>query len=255
MKRAYRVISAALALLLCCTPYTLASPIVKNRYYFEKRGDMIWEVHTSQKVIALTFDDGPDPAETELILDLLQQYNAKSTFFAIGKRIAAYPDIARRVVAEGHELANHTYNHVYFKRPISEKQVHEELDLTEKEIIKVSGKRSNLFRPPGGMYDETLINVSNQMGLKPILWSWHQDTRDWNRPGVYAISNKVIRNAHNGDIVLFHDHVHGKSQTRQALKIILPELEKQGYRFVTVSELIKLSDTQRAGKQQVGRNP
>lgn len=76
---------------------------------------MIWEVRTSQKVIALTFDDGPDPLETDGILEVLHEYQAKCTFFAIGKRIAAYPDVARRVINEGHELANHTYNHVYFK--------------------------------------------------------------------------------------------------------------------------------------------
>ncbi|WP_233181829.1 polysaccharide deacetylase family protein [Paenibacillus sonchi] len=224
----------------------LGSPHVKDRYYYEQRGEMIWEVPTAQKVIALTFDDGPDPSETDQILDVLQQYNAKCTFFAIGKRIAAYPEVARRVITEGHELANHTYNHVYFKKPISEQQIQEELELTEKEIVKVSGRHSSLFRPPGGMYDETLVDVSNSMGLKPVLWSWHQDTRDWNRPGVYSISSRVIRNARNGDIVLFHDHVHGQSQTREALKIILPELQKQGFRFVTVSELIGLSDAQQA---------
>lgn len=211
---------------------------------------MVWEVQTSQKVIAFTFDDGPDPAETVQILDVLREYNAKCTFFAIGKKIAAYPEIAKRVIAEGHELANHTYNHVYFKQPISVEQVTKELELTENEIVKITGRHSSLFRPPGGMYDETLVNVSNGLGLKPVLWSWHQDTRDWNRPGVWKISSKVIKNAHNGDIVLFHDFVHGQSQTREALKIILPALEKQGFRFVTVSELIGLSDAEKAANKR-----
>lgn len=246
MKSVWRTAAVAAALVFAAASPALGSPNVKDRNYYEQRGEMIWEVPTTQKVIALTFDDGPDPSETDQILDVLQQYNAKCTFFAIGKRIAAYPDVARRVITEGHELANHTYNHVYFKKPISEQQIQEELELTEKEIIKVSGRHSSLFRPPGGMYDETLVDVSNSMGLKPVLWSWHQDTRDWNRPGVYSISSRVIRNARNGDIVLFHDHVHGQSQTREALKIILPELQKQGFRFVTVSELIRLSDTQQA---------
>jgi len=243
MKTSYKIIAATVSVFLYFTSTALGAPI-KNRDYFEKRGEMIWEVHTNQKVIALTFDDGPDPSETDQILKVLKEYDAKCTFFAIGKKIAAYPEVAKRVISEGHELANHTYNHVYFKKPISEELIQRELKLTEEEIIKVSGKPSTLFRPPGGMYDETLVDISNNMGLKPILWSWHQDTRDWNRPGVYSIANKVIRNAHNGDIVLFHDHVHGQSQTREALKIILPELEKMGFRFVTVSELIKLSDTQ-----------
>ncbi|CQR53166.1 polysaccharide deacetylase family protein [Paenibacillus riograndensis] len=246
MKSVWRTAAVAAALVFAAASPALGSPNVKDRNYYEQRGEMIWEVPTTQKVIALTFDDGPDPSETDQILDVLQQYNAKCTFFAIGKRIAAYPDVARRVITEGHELANHTYNHVYFKKPVSEQQIQEELELTEKEIIKVSGRHSSLFRPPGGMYDETLVDVSNSMGLKPVLWSWHQDTRDWNRPGVYSISSRVIRNARNGDIVLFHDHVHGQSQTREALKIILPELQKRGFRFVTVSELIRLSDAQQA---------
>ncbi|WNS41254.1 polysaccharide deacetylase family protein [Paenibacillus sp. MMS20-IR301] len=256
MKKRIRITAAALAAftLMCgSADAALSSPDrAKNRYYYEERGDMIWEVQTSQKVIALTFDDGPDPFETEGILEVLRRYDAKCTFFAIGKRIAAYPDVARHVIAGGHELANHTYNHVYFKTPIISKQIQEELELTEKEIIKVSGKHSSLFRPPGGMYDETLIDVSNSMGLKPVLWSWHQDTKDWNRPGVWSISSRVIRNARNGDIVLFHDHVHGESQTKEALEIILPELAKQGFRFVTVSELIGYSDAEQA---ETGRHP
>lgn len=256
MKRGIRITAAALAALALMhgsADIALGSPNrAKNRYYYEERGDMIWEVQTSQKVIALTFDDGPDPFETDGILEVLHEYNAKCTFFAIGKRIAAYPEVARRVINEGHELANHTYNHVYFKKPVSGQQIQEELELTEKEIVKVSGKHSSLFRPPGGMYDDTMIDVSNSMGLKPVLWSWHQDTRDWNRPGVWSISSRVIRNARNGDIVLFHDHVHGQSQTKEALKIILPELAKQGFRFVTVSELITLSDAQQAKTERHG---
>lgn len=237
----------ALSMLLASWPsHAFARSDIKDRQYHEQKGDMIWEVPVRQKVIALTFDDGPDPTDTAEILDVLEEYNAKCTFFAIGKKIAAYPEIAGRVISEGHELANHTYNHVYFKRPISVEQAMKELKQTEDEIVKVTGRHSSLFRPPGGMYDETLVNVSNLMGLKPVLWSWHQDTRDWNRPGVWNISNKVIKNAHNGDIVLFHDYVHGQSQTREALQIILPALEKQGYRFVTVSELIGLSASEKA---------
>lgn len=247
MKPGWRMTVIALTALLlipglACT--ALARPSMKDRSYYEQRGDMIWEVPTRQKVIALTFDDGPDPTETGAILDVLEEYQAKCTFFAIGKKIAAHPEVAKRVISEGHDLANHTYNHVYFKKPISEQLILKELELTENEIIKISGRHSSLFRPPGGMYDETLVDVSNNMGLKPVLWSWHQDTRDWNRPGVWQIYSNVLRNAKNGDIVLFHDHVHGQSQTGEALKIILPELVKRGFRFVTVSELIELSDSQ-----------
>lgn len=213
-----------------------------SRDFYEKNGTVLWEVHTDQKVIALTFDDGPDPVETEQILNILKQYHAKSTFFAIGERIHAYPEVARKVVEEGHELANHTYHHVYFKRPVNGNLVVKELERTEEEILNITGKRSGLFRPPGGFYDDDLVKISTGQGEQLVLWSWHQDTRDWSRPGVYKIANKVIRNARNGDIVLFHDHVYGQSQTVQALKIIMPRLQKQGFRCVTVSELMKLSN-------------
>ncbi|WP_084065177.1 polysaccharide deacetylase family protein [Paenibacillus stellifer] len=213
-----------------------------SRDLYEKNGTVLWEVHTNQKVIALTFDDGPDPVETEQILKIMKQYHARCTFFAIGERLHAYPEVARKVVEEGHELANHTYHHVYFKRPVNGNLVVKELERTEEEILAITGKRSELFRPPGGFYDEDLVNISTRLGQKLILWSWHQDTKDWSRPGVNKIADKVIRNARNGDIVLFHDHVYGHSQTVQALKIIMPRLQKQGFRCVTVSELMKLSN-------------
>ncbi|GGD75473.1 polysaccharide deacetylase family protein [Paenibacillus nasutitermitis] len=220
------------------------APMKKDRFYYEKKGEMIWEVQTKQKVMALTFDDGPDPVQTLEILDLLKQYDAKCTFFVVGKRVKQYPDIMKRVSAEGHEIANHTYSHAYFRIPSSGRQVREEIERTENEIFKLIGRKSVLFRPPGGVYDDTIVKVSNQMGLVPIMWSWHQDTRDWSRPGVQRIRNKVLENARNGDIVLFHDHVQGKTQTTAALKVILPELKARGYRFITVSELMKCSITE-----------
>ncbi|MBY9078171.1 polysaccharide deacetylase family protein [Paenibacillus sp. HN-1] len=229
--------------------------IPASRELYEKNGSVLWEVHTDQKVIALTFDDGPDPVETEQILNLLKQYHAKSTFFAIGERLHAYPEVARKVVEEGHELANHTYHHVYFKRPVNGNLVVKELERTEEEILNITGKRSGLFRPPGGFYDDDLVKISTGQGEKLVLWSWHQDTRDWSRPGVYKIANKVIRNARNGDIVLFHDHVYGQSQTVQALKIILPKLQQEGFRFVTVSELMKSSKHRNEIKGESSETP
>jgi len=218
-----------------------ALPFKKDRYYYEKKGEMIWEVRTDHKMIAFTFDDGPDKVQTIQILDLLEKYEAKATFFVIGNRVMKYPEIVKRIVQEGHEVANHTYNHVYFKSPSSARIVQQEIERTEREIYQATGKKSSLFRPPGGLYDDTIVRVSNRLGLVPVMWSWHQDTRDWDKPGVRKIVDKVIRNARNGDIVLFHDHVQGKSQTIEALGIILPELRARGYRFVTVSELIKSS--------------
>lgn len=243
-----------LILLLFCAslfvgPGAVSSePVKKNRQYYEERKDIIWEVKTDQKLIALTFDDGPDPEETIEILDELKKYNAKCTFFVIGKRVVEYPDVAKRVVAEGHELANHTYNHVYFKKSSLLSEVMQELHQTETEIMKITGFKSTLFRPPGGIYNDNVVLAAKKLGLMPVLWSWHQDTRDWRKPGVNAIANRVLENARNGDIVLMHDQVYGHSQTVQALKKILPELTKRGFRVVTVTELINSDGARQVGK-------
>nr|WP_240041247.1 polysaccharide deacetylase family protein [Paenibacillus ginsengarvi] len=219
--------------------YVDSAPAKKGREYYEERGEIVWEVPTDQKVIALTFDDGPDPVDTPAILELLKQYEAKATFFVVGQRVDKYPDIAKREIAEGHEIANHTFSHQYMNRNrLSAARIEEEITKTEASIFKATGKKPHLFRPPGGYYNEQVVGASKRTGYKVVMWSWHQDTEDWSTPGVKKIVNKVLGNARNGDIVLFHDYVEGKSQTVEALKQILPDLKKRGFTFVTVSELL-----------------
>jgi polysaccharide deacetylase family sporulation protein PdaB len=216
-----------------------SEPSKKGRDYYETRGEIVWEVPTDEKVIALTFDDGPDPLDTPAILDLLGQYEAKATFFVVGQRVEKYPAIVQRETAEGHEIANHTYSHKYMdKRKLSAEGIEAEIMKTERIIIQAAGHKPYLFRPPGGYYNEHVVSASKRSGYKVVMWSWHQDTEDWNTPGVGKIVNKVLKNARNGDIVLFHDYVEGKTQTVEALKQILPELKQRGFRFITVSELL-----------------
>ncbi|MBM7567135.1 polysaccharide deacetylase family protein [Paenibacillus sacheonensis] len=211
----------------------------KDRHFYESRGDIIWELPLERKELALTFDDGPDPETTIQILDLLKQYRAKATFFVIGFRVQKYPDIIKREIAEGHEVANHTYNHVYFSKGIKRNTIQEEIERTDRSLIDLTGRKPHLFRPPGGFYSDATIDVARRLGYTTVLWSWHQDTEDWRSPGVRHIVNKVLKNARSGDIVLLHDYISGSVHTVKALKIILPELERQGYRLVTVSELIQ----------------
>lgn len=232
--------TAVLVLALTAVP-VLAGPGTKGREYYEQRGEIVWEVPTDQKVIALTFDDGPDPADTPEILALLRQYEAKATFFVIGRRVEQYPDLVRREAEEGHEIANHTFTHSYMNnRKLSAVQMAEELRKTDRAITAATGQKPRLFRPPGGYYNERVVEASKQIGYKVVMWSWHQDTEDWHTPGVQRIVDKVLGNARNGDIVLFHDYVEGKTQTVEALRRILPELSQRGFRFVTVSELLTL---------------
>ncbi|MGG1660545.1 polysaccharide deacetylase family protein [Brevibacillus sp. NRS-1366] len=220
----------------------------KDREYYETRGDIVWEVPTDSKVIALTFDDGPDPTYTPQIAQLLKQYNAKATFFVVGSRVNKFPEIARQLSKDQHELANHTYSHPDMRK-ISSAKLKEEIIKTQEAIFQSTGVNPELFRPPGGYYSESVVDIARQAGELVIMWSWHQDTRDWSDPGVKKIVNKVLNNARNGDIVLFHDYGGNRKQTIQALKQILPQLQKRGYQFVTVSELMKrYGKTKKVGK-------
>ncbi|CAM2881411.1 polysaccharide deacetylase family protein [Paenibacillus sediminis] len=211
----------------------------RSRDYYESHGSVIWEVPTEEKVIALTFDDGPDPKQTPMILDLLKQYDAKATFFVVGEQLQLYPEIGKREVREGHEIGNHTYTHRYFSKRSSAELIEKEIKDNEKVIKSIIGQNTFLFRPPAGFYNDTLVNVCSKNSFLVIMWSWHQDTKDWRNPGVNKIVNKVLGNARNGDIVLMHDHVEGgRYQTVEALKQILPELTRRGYKLITVSDLL-----------------
>ncbi|WP_018130164.1 polysaccharide deacetylase family protein [Effusibacillus pohliae] len=221
---------------------SIATAQSKGRFYFEARGDVVWDVPTDQKVIALTFDDGPNPRYTPQILDLLKQHHAKATFFVTGLRVQKYPELAKREVLEGHELGNHTYSHPSM-RQISSEKLQDELTKANQVINHVTGQQTHLFRPPGGHYDETIVNTAKQAGYMVVMWSWDQDTRDWGRPGAEKIVRTVLSNIHNGDIVLFHDHGGNRNQTIAALREILPELQQRGYRFVTISELLHMKET------------
>ncbi|RNB77968.1 polysaccharide deacetylase family protein [Brevibacillus panacihumi] len=241
------ILLACLFLLPCQTEIALAKK-EKDRDYYEARGEIVWEVPTNKKVIALTFDDGPDPVYTRQIAELLKQYKAKATFFVVGSRVKAHPGVIQQLAKDKHELANHTYTHPDLRR-ISPGKLRDEVLATQQEIFNSTGIESHLFRPPGGYYSESLVNVAKETGYLVVLWSWHQDTRDWSDPGVQKIVDKVLNNARNGDIVLFHDYGGNRKQTVDALRMVLPELQKRGYEFITVSEMMKLYDnTKKVGK-------
>ncbi|ULL13652.1 polysaccharide deacetylase family protein [Paenibacillus sp. H1-7] len=199
--------------------------------------EVVWNVNTDEKLIALTFDDGPNPVYTPQILDLLKEHDAKATFFVLGKRVQMYPAIAIREVNEGHEIANHTFDHHYLKN-VSPQKLVDEIRQTQEVIFDITEQIPHVFRPPGGFYNDALLHSAKEDQLTVVMWSWYQDTKDWKRPGVDKIVHTVLSNVHNGDIILFHDLEGDCSQTVEALKRILPELKKQGYQFVTVTDLI-----------------
>lgn len=210
-----------------------------DREKYEPGGNVVWEVPVNQKVVALTFDDGPDPIYTPEILDVLKKNHAKATFFLIGKYIKEYPELVTREVREGHELGNHTYSHVLLSRK-KKSDFLEEINRTERLINKFQRPpRIKYLRPPGGNINRRTVRLSRKHNFEIILWSWHQDPRDWTNPGVSKIITHVLKNIHNGDIILLHDSGGNRRQTVTALKVILPILQKRGYRFVTLHELLK----------------
>lgn len=216
-----------------------------SREVYEKTGNVIWEGNTQEKIVAITFNDGPHPSYTPQILDILAKYNAKATFFVSGNKVKSYPDILEREVKEGHEIANHTYNHIYDKN-MSAVLLSSELDQTDKVIWEIAKYKPSLYRPVGGFHNDLIINTAVKKGFKVVLWSWSQDPQDWKRPAANTISNHIIKSLRAGDIILLHDWT-DRPQTVKALETTLDYLYKNGYECVTVSDLLFRSNNSSPG--------
>ncbi len=189
-----------------------------------------------KKLIALTFDDGPHPKETNQVLDVLKKYNIKATFFIAGKHANWYPKALVRASKEGHEIGNHTFNHPDISN-LTKSQLEEEILKCEDILIKLTGKKPRLFRPPYGSYkQEELALIAKKLKYKIVLWT-SVDARDWENPGANVIVNKIINNVKNGDIILLHDYA--TNNTVEALDMLIPKMIEKGFKFVTVSEIIK----------------
>ncbi len=178
----------------------------------------------------MTFDDGPHPIHTREVLQLLNQYDAKATFFMLGSQVEEYPHITAQVAASGHEIGSHTWSHKNLTT-LSEEEAIEGISLGVVAIEDAIGYQPTHFRPPFG---ERNANVDQLVGMPSVLWTI--DTRDWNTRTPESIFQIVKTNASNGQIVLMHDIY---DTTVEALDPILKHLTLEGYQFVTISELIK----------------
>ena len=192
---------------------------------------------TSQKRIVLTFDDGPHPKQTRRILDFLDKYQIKATFFVIGVNVKQYPDVLREVLDRGHEIGNHTNTHSHAARLDSNALEQQILDC-EREIFLQGGASVKLFRPPEGALNDQMRATIRNLGYTNVLWNL--DTLDWAHTPPEQIADYVISHAQNGDIILMHDYIGYDSPTLEALELFVPELLEQGFTFVTVGELLAL---------------
>lgn len=187
--------------------------------------------------IALTFDDGPHPRYTPQILDILDEYGIKATFFVVGVNAYYYQDTMEEVIKRGHEIGNHTYSHPHVSC-LNSDMLRREVEQCESMVFGLTDYKTKLFRPPEGMIDADVRSVLRSLDYKVILWDI--DTRDWAHTPPDVIAKNVIDQATAGDIILMHDYIGHNSPTPAAMRIFIPALQHKGYKFVVVSELIGL---------------
>jgi peptidoglycan/xylan/chitin deacetylase (PgdA/CDA1 family) len=215
---------------------TLSAVLPENQVF----GRVFSNKETTQKVVALTFDDGPYPPYTEQLLDVLKEYHVPATFFLVGQNVEKYPDLVKRISVEGHQLGNHTYHHIDLLKA-DRKVITEEVDRTNQAIMAASGIRPHLMRPPHGFRDPVVLEIMAERGLKVVEWSVM--SRDWLNPGVDVIVERTVSKVKNGSIVLLHDGDGVMSQAPriqsvEAARRIIQILSAQGYKFVTVDEIL-----------------
>lgn len=205
----------------------------------------IYSVEREDKKIALTFNVAWDDKDVRKILDVLDNYGLKSTFFFVGEWVQKYPDSASLIHSKGHELASHSQTHADMTKLTHDKAM---LEITQSQeiISKISGKKPLLFRAPSGAYDNKVIEVAKEAGVYTIQWD--VDSVDWKNPTPQQMYDRVTKNIKNGSIILFHV---GAKNTPEALPSIIEKIKDEGYEFALVSDLIYKEDyyIDHAGRQ------
>lgn len=189
--------------------------------------------------IALTFDDGPDRSFTPQILDVLKKHHVKATFFLMGSRASALPEITRRIDAEGHEIGNHTYWHPNLAKG-SVAAMRWEVTQTENVLQNILGYRPRLFRAPYGILNQDLVRELGRMNYRVV--GWNVDSLDWRQLKADEVERNVLGNVHPGAIILMHSAGNWNQDLSggvQALDRIIPRLQQSGLKFVTISELVQ----------------
>jgi peptidoglycan-N-acetylglucosamine deacetylase len=196
---------------------------------------------SAQKIVALTFDDGPSARYTPQILDILKENGVHGTFFVIGRNVNRCPELVKREIEEGNAVGNHTWSHPFFTPFESRRQLSDEITRTDSAIYHASGVHASLFRPPHGWSSPWMVRSVERMGYDVVNWT--VDPMDWKHPNANVIVKRVDRSMGTSAIVLLHDGLELKNDPRQentvaALRTIITDYKARGYRFVTVGQLI-----------------
>ncbi|HWQ59460.1 MAG TPA: polysaccharide deacetylase family protein [Clostridia bacterium] len=239
MKLAYAILNrlganalraAAAALCVLAAVLSFAEGIREN-----VAGEVATGVNDNGPMIALTFDDGPYPGVTSEILDVLEEYNVKATFFVLGSRVKGYENTLRRMEELECEVGNHTWSHADLTT-LSSSQIVSEIENTNEEFKRVLGHGAAVVRPPFGFYNST---VRRLVPYPLVLWTI--DTGDWQRQDPGRLTEKVLEQTKEGCVILMHDQ---QTTTAEAMRDIIPALIRAGFRFVTISEMIEEEGTQ-----------
>ena len=205
-------------------------------------GKFYYQGKTKEKVIALTFDDGPG-VWTPKILDYLKARGIRATFFMEGSQVASYPDLAKQVAQAGHEVANHTYNHINFNtaKTANRDKFIQELDMTEAAIEKAAGVKTHVLRMPHGAFGKYnrawLLPTLQAKGYALVHWTYGTDW--FLKKSAQQMADDYIHNAGPGAVFLMHDGGRHREKTFEALQIVIPALEAKGYHFVAAEDLFK----------------
>ena len=189
--------------------------------------------NSREKLLALTFDDGPHPQFTERLLALLKQEKVRATFFVVGKMVEKHPELLKDIVDQGNLIGNHTFSHVTLTK-IPENEVRAEYEACNDIVEDVTGIRMKFCRPPGGDYDRHVIRAATDQGLTTVLWT--DDPGDYANPGTHVIERKTLDRLSNGGIILLHD---GIEETIKVLPQIIAYARDHNYQFVTVDQLME----------------
>jgi len=205
----------------------------------DKPAEKIYRVETGEKMVALSFDDGPDSRFTPEVLKILESYGVKATFFVVGSQAEKKPGLALEIDRQGHELANHTWTHPQMKE-LDPGQLLSEVASTNLLINRLTGKQNNYFRPPRGELTPGDQADLQRLGFTIVMWAVCLENSQAVTPG--QMSARVLKNIAPGEIILLHDGLLDRTKTVQALPLLLEGLKDKGYRAVTVGELLQLKN-------------
>lgn len=224
----------------------IADPEISMANFTPGKANTYAQVHIQGPYLAMTFDDGPSAEYTATLLDELKKRNMKVTFFLVGQNVVDHPDLVKRMVAEGHEVANHSWSHPAFAK-MGEAAVRNEIQKTQDAIAAACGVTPTLMRPPYGSITQSQKKwISEEFGTQIILWS--VDPLDWKKPGESVVRSRIVSGASDGAIILAHD-IHGS--TVRAMPETFDQLIAKGYKFATVSELLAMERPKAAATPRV----